>query len=141
MALPRSCRVIPLVSVLWACGGKVSPAPTTLVSSGNATQEPRFRDRTLLTHDELNQVAFANAYQAVETLRSNWLRTRGPTSPNNPGQVMVYLNNARLGGVETLRGITPQEIVYIRYYDAVAAAGRWGRDVADGVIMVSTERH
>ncbi|HEX8904319.1 MAG TPA: hypothetical protein VF771_05720 [Longimicrobiaceae bacterium] len=130
MPLPRSCRAIPLLFLLWGCG-KVEPAPAT---------EPRFRDRQLLTHDELNQVAFANAYQAVETLRSNWLISRGPSSLNSPSGVLVYLNNARLGGVETLRGISPQEIVYIRYYDPAAAAGRWGRDVASGVIMVSTER-
>jgi hypothetical protein len=130
MPLPRCCRAIPLVLLLWACG-TVGP---------RADAEPRFRDRTVLTHDELNRVAYSSAYHAVETLRSNWLRTRGPTSPNNPGGVMVYLNNTRLGGVETLRGISPQEIVFIRYYDAASAAGRWGRDVANGVILVSTER-
>lgn len=130
MPLPRSWRAIPLVLLLWACG-PAGPPPAA---------EPRFRDRTVLTHEELNRVAYANAYQAVETLRSNWLRTRGPSSPGNPGQVLVYLNNTRLGGVETLRGISPQEIVYIRYYDPASAAGRWGRDVANGVILVSTER-
>lgn len=121
---------LPLLLLLAACAGGRSGSGDT----------GRFRDRSVLTHEQLNEVGYNDAYQAIEALRSHWLRTRGPASPHGPGQVAVYLNNTRLGGVEALRGISTQEIVYVRFYDAVSAAGRWGRDVTHGVIYVSTER-
>lgn len=109
--------------------------------AGNPSTQPRqFKDRNLLTHEQLNERAYNDAYQAVEALRSHWLRPRGPDSPLTPGQVLVYLDNTRLGGVEALRGLSTREITYIRFYDPAMAAGRWGRDVSSGVIFVSTER-
>jgi hypothetical protein len=103
--------------------------------------ERRYRDRSLLTHEELNAIGYRDAYHAVETLRSHWLRPRGVDSPTTPGQVYVYLNNARLGGVETLRALSTVEITYIRFYGPAAAGARWGRDLTHGVIFVSTERN
>ncbi|MGH7463012.1 MAG: hypothetical protein ACREMA_18555 [Longimicrobiales bacterium] len=51
---------------------------------------------------------------------------------------MVYIDDTRLGGVETLRSISTASISYIRYYDGVTATGRWGIDHGQGVIFVST---
>ncbi len=75
----------------------------------------------------------------MEALRSNWLRPKGPDSFSSPTRVQVYIDDNQLGGVETLRGIaTSQILAYIRYYDGVAASGRWGLGHGQGVIYVST---
>lgn len=95
-------------------------------------------DRNLLTRSQLDEHRFTNAYEAVAALRTNWLQTRGTDSFTQPSQVLVYFDDSRLGGIETLRGIAITGISYIRYYDGVAASGRWGLDHGQGVIFVST---
>jgi hypothetical protein len=106
----------------------------------NGPGEPR--DRNVLTHEELNAVAYQSAYHAVEALRSNWLRTRGASGPGatSADQVAVLLNTTRMGGPEALRSLSTRDISSIRFYDATTAASRFGRDFAHGAIVVSTER-
>jgi hypothetical protein len=95
-------------------------------------------DRNLITRDEILEHQFSNAFQLVEALHSNWMRTRGTDSFASPGQVLVYLDESRLGGIDTLRSIATQSIGYIRYYDGLSASARWGLDHGHGVIFVST---
>jgi hypothetical protein len=127
--ISRSPVLLLLLTSLCACAAKKPPAD----GAG-------FRDRSLITYEQLNAVAYPSAFEAVQALHGNWLRTRGFDSPDTPGMVWVLLNGVRLGGVETLRGISTQEISYIRFYDAASAGARWGRDMANGAIFVSTER-
>jgi hypothetical protein len=95
-------------------------------------------ERNVLTHEQVLETRTTNAYEAVETLRSNWLRTRGIDSFSSPGQVLVYFNETRLGGVETLRSIGLNDIGYIRYFDGREASARWGLDHGHGVIYITT---
>jgi hypothetical protein len=97
-------------------------------------------DRNLITRDEILEHQFSNALQLVEALHSNWLRTRGTDSFASPGRVLVYLDESRLGGIDSLRSIATQSIGYIRYYDGISASARWGLDHGHGVIFVSTRR-
>lgn len=97
-------------------------------------------DRDLITREQIEAHQFTNAYQLVEALHSNWLRARGNDSFASPTQVLVYLDDSRLGGVETLRSIGTTNVGYIRYYDGMAASARWGLDHGQGVIYVSTRR-
>jgi len=77
---------------------------------------------------------------AIEALRSNWLRERGPDSFSTPGHVQVYLDDSRVGGVETLRMLSLANVLFIRHVNGVDAAARWGLDHGQGVILVSTRR-
>lgn len=96
-------------------------------------------DRNLLTREQIAETNRQNAYEVVESLRSNWLRTRGPTSLNSSDAVVqVYIDDNRLGGVDALRTINTSLIQYIRWFDGIAATGRWGLDHGAGVIFVST---
>lgn len=96
-------------------------------------------DREVLTQADLVEHNFANAYEAVEALRPIWLETRGTnTLLGNQVRVVVYLNDTRLGGVETLSQITTPAIVEIRHFDGLAATARWGLDHGQGVILVRT---
>ncbi len=95
-------------------------------------------DRNVLTMEQVLDTRTTNAYDVVATLRSNWLLPRGVDSFSTPGQVLVYFNDTRLGGVDTLRGITLNQIGYIRYYDGTEATARWGLDHGHGVIYITT---
>ena len=77
-------------------------------------------------------------YDVVRTYHPNWLRIRGPDSLARSGQVQVYLDGTRIGGVENLRGIATNGISYIRWYDGIDAAAKWGLDHGNGVIWVSS---
>ena len=95
-------------------------------------------DRNVITHAQMVEQGFLNAYDAIAALRSNWLITKGVDSFNSPGRVLVYLDNSRLGGIEELRSLATPSITYIRYYDGTSATARWGLDHSHGVIFVST---
>jgi hypothetical protein len=97
-------------------------------------------DRMLITRDQILQHRFSNIYDAVESLHSNWLRTKGTDSFSNPTEVLVYMDNVRVGGVSTLRTIQADGVLWVRYYDGIAATARWGMDHGQGVIFVSTRR-
>ncbi len=107
--------------------------------SSNSTSAPGTRlDRNVITQAQLRQHQFTNAYDAVASLHSNWLQTKGVDSFNTPSQVLVYFDDTRMGGLETLRGINATTIMFIRYYDGLTATGRWGLDHGQGVIFVSS---
>jgi hypothetical protein len=113
------------------------------LAAGCAGQQPSAEsgarvDRNLLTAEQLSSHSYQNAYEAVEALRTNWLKPRGSDSFNSPSVVLVYLDNVKLGGVETLRGLPLANILVIRHYDANQANARWGVGHASGVIQVTT---
>jgi hypothetical protein len=95
-------------------------------------------ERNLLTQKELLDQHFLSAYDAVEALRSQWLRARGPDSFTSPSQVWVYMDNVKLGDVESLRGVAVSTIMSIRYFGANEATARWGVGHGAGVIYVQT---
>lgn len=111
-----------------------------IIASGCASSETQRQrgDRTVITAEQLQEQNFQTAYEAVNALRSNWLRRRGIDSFRAPGQVMVYHDDMRLGGVGALRQIRVDSIAFIRYYDGEAASARWGLDHGHGVIYVSS---
>jgi hypothetical protein len=96
------------------------------------------RDHGVLTKEQIAENHFNTAYDAVEALRSNWLRVRGTDSFQSPSEVQVYVDDTKLGGTDTLREIAASTIYYMRFFDGVAATGRWGVGHAGGVIFVST---
>lgn len=111
---------------------------TACSTAGERTTRAPGSSRDVLTQEQLRAGGYTNALEAVRSLRSNWLTTRGPDSFSSPGQVQVYLDNTRLGGVDQLQAINTAQIGYIRYYDGIAASGRWGLDHGHGVIFVSS---
>ena len=94
--------------------------------------------RDIITQQQVIETTSTTAYEAVQTLRSNWLETRGVDSFSTPGQVLVYFNDTKLGGVQTLQSIASNTIGYIQYFNGTEASARWGLDHGHGVIYVST---
>jgi len=124
------------VFMLAACSAPTPRDASGPVPSQDTTRAAR--DRTVLTQSQFTDHQFNNAFDAIEALRSNWLKTRGTDSFQNPSQVRVYLDNISLGDTASLRTIAINTIVYIRFFDGVQATARWGIDHGAGVIYVST---
>jgi lysophospholipase L1-like esterase len=95
-------------------------------------------DRTVLAREQMLKARYNNVYDAVAAMRPNWLRPRGPESFTVPTVVWVYLDEQRLGDVETLRNIQTSQVSTVRFYDGPSATGRWGVGHNAGVIHVST---
>jgi hypothetical protein len=126
----RPSRTLVLVAVFAAAAGCASQQ-----TGGESASR---YDRSLLTADQLRDHNYQSAFDAVEALRTNWLRPRGTDSFNNPSVVVVYLDNVKLGGVETLRGVQVANVQAIRHYDANDATSRWGVGHSSGAIQVIT---
>jgi len=120
--------VVPLALVLSLCAACLTSRSTSKPGS----------DRNLITREQIADSRFQTAYEAVESLHSNWLQPRGTDSFQKPSEVKVYLDNTMLGGTTSLREITTRTVSWIRFYDGVAAQGRWGVGHSAGVIFVST---
>ena len=95
-----------------------------------------------------------SAYDLVYTLRPTWLNLRGLNSsreaakvvtvngqevlvPGDP-ELMVYLDNVRLGTISELRNISAAGVLGVRYFDGPQATFRWGAGHARGAIQVLT---
>ncbi len=96
-----------------------------------------------------------NAYELVSSLRPHWLRRRGNKSFREDDKVegttvivvhegiesiIVYMDNARMGGIESLRQIPISAVGGVRFYDGPTASYMWGSGHAHGVILVSSPR-
>ena len=121
----RLCLAAGLAVVVAGCAGRQA-------STGPGV------DRNLLVQEDFADRGFHTAYDVIESMRSNWLSSRGPNSFTTPTEVQVYLDGVRMGGVETLRAIDVRPVTYIRYFDGIAATARWGLDHGAGAIYVST---
>jgi hypothetical protein len=94
-------------------------------------------DPNVITQAQIHERGVRTAYEAVETLKAPWLIVR-PDGLGQEREVIVYLDNSRLGGIQTLKQIQSSQIMLIRYYDSRTAIMRWGDDHRQGVIMVVT---
>jgi hypothetical protein len=93
-------------------------------------------DANVLTHTQLMSNHFASAYDAVFSLRANWLEGRSPHMAG--GGVQVYLDNVRLGGIESLRSVDIRTVSYIRRQDSFDSSARWGPGPTSNAIYIST---
>ena len=115
----------------------VSTVALGCAARSRETHAPRL-DRTVLVRDQMVKGRYANVYDAVLAMRPQWLRPRGPESFLLPLVVWVYVDEVRLGDVETLRSVQPSLVTSVRFYDGPSATGRWGVGHGAGVIHIST---
>lgn len=111
-------------------------------ASGSGSKSSARPNRNLILMEEIKRASAGNAFDLVQTLRPNWLHTRGEHSIADGSQgidvLIVYLDNARLGGAQALRQIPVQSVTSLQYFDARAATYRWGNGHTHGAILVST---
>ena len=120
------------------------------VAAPAAAQQPQRDERRrprrrpdVITADELAESGAADLYQAVQRLRPQWLRSNGARSLGGgaSGGVVVYQNNAELGGLDALRQIGIGFAAELRYLDGSEASNTLpglGSRMVSGAIVVRT---
>lgn len=110
-------------------------------SGSSATQQSRPRtSRDVITADELATIDAQTALQAIQRLRPNFLQTRGGASMSinsGPVDIVVYVDQTRMGGPNSLSQIPVTEIKEIRYLNATDATQRYGTGHGAGAIVVT----
>jgi hypothetical protein len=109
--------------------------------SSNASGAPK-PGPNLITADEIARVNVQNAYEAVQKLRPAMLRQRQVATANAQasGELLIYMDNNRLGDVDQLRQISASSIAAMRYFTASEAQTKWGSGHPGGVIEILTKR-
>jgi hypothetical protein len=93
----------------------------------------------VLLAPEIVNARVMDTYQAVSQLRPQFMKVREPlVSSFGRKGLRVYLDDVELGDVEALRMIPIDQVTAIRYLNASEAQLRWGSDLPNGVILVST---
>ena len=97
-------------------------------------------ERDLITAQEIESVEVSNAYGLIQRLRPLWLRSRGGRSTRLETEIVVYVNESVLGGIDDLREIPIEIVESVRALDS-AEAGRLpgvGSRHVERAIMVVT---
>lgn len=131
--LSKSPVLLVLVALVWGC------APST------TTARPRAADPEHVTSAEIAATPATNAYDLINRLRPRWLQPQRVGSiaggTIRTQVIAVYLDGARLGGLEALRSISSHGITSMRFYDATRAATVMrdpGSDPIAGAIVITT---
>lgn len=137
-------------------GASVGNLPLLSAGCSRPGQVPRPGGdaRSIISADDIQKFsASGSVYDLILAVRRQWLNTRGvelsevPTVTGSeqapqviPGAptLIVYLDNARLGGLEQLHTLPITGVVAVRYYDASQATQRWGTGHRHGAIQVFT---
>lgn len=100
------------------------------------------RVRNVITIDEIRTTTHANAYEIVQQLRPEFLRTRGATSINDtrPEQAVVYIDGLRAGGLDSLRSVSRDVLYEIRFLNGTDATTLYGTGHGGGAIQILTRR-
>ena len=118
-----------LVAVLVASGACASTGSGG--SSGSTTGA--------ITGQQLMDTNRNDLYQAIQSLRPQWLRSRGTTSVSAPTEVAVFLNDSPYGTVRDLASIPIDAVADVRFLTATEAGGRYGTLAGSGgLILVRT---
>jgi hypothetical protein len=100
-------------------------------------------DTNVIDREEiLSNRSASNAYELISSLRPLWFQTRGLTNLRQAAgeeDIVIYMDNARLGAREALRRVPLGSIEYLQFFPAPAATQRWGGGHLHGAILVSTQ--
>ncbi len=125
----KALPVIFITTILFAMGCASAANPTSRTDRGRGG---------IIDVDEIRAVNVENVPELVRARRPAWLRIRGTMTIENDAGIIVYMDQARIGGVEGMRHIHPQTVTSIAYLDAAAANYRFGQGHMHGAIVIST---
>lgn len=106
-------------------------------SSGGSSGGSR-RSPNVITEEELAEYTQDDLHEAIRRMRPNWLRRRGAGTNNSVSPVQVYINGARMGDTNALRGVNSTDVVRIEYLSGPDATTRFGTGNGGGAILVTT---
>jgi hypothetical protein len=99
----------------------------------------------LISEEEIAQYmrnGTSNLHELIQRARPRWLESRGDRSLRLETVILVYQNQQRLGGLDALRELRPDNVVRIRRLDASRAGLLPGArdDHVEAAIVVETSR-
>jgi hypothetical protein len=133
----RSFSLLAALSLTVAAGCASSPAGTAAASQPSTSRSRGSPDR--ITAEELAAIDVQNALQAVQRLRPSFLQNRGGASSSitqGPVDVVVYVDQTRMGGPHTLSQIPISDVKEIVHLSGTDATQRYGTGHGSGAIIV-----
>lgn len=122
-----------LAIALAACAGGSAGANASSADLGGTR-----RASNLIAADEIADASAASsAYDLVQRLRPNFLRSRGKSAGGQPHYATVYVDGVRRGGPDALRQVVGASVREIRYLSGPEATLRFGIDHEGGAILVT----
>lgn len=136
-------KTLALLAVLGATLGCSASSGATPKTSAKPKVDP-----DLISTAEIDSQSFRDAYDVVQRLRPAWFtRKTGGSSARRMGTsgsgLVVYLDNARMGGVDALRQLNTSAIESLRFMDAAIATATLpglGSSVIAGAIVARSRR-
>lgn len=125
--------------------------------SGEAQSKKVKKDRKVITAEEVTEANVSTAYEAVQKLRSDWLRQgqrqmtiygrtgRASGEVQDPNRTMdaagsvtlaVFVDGTELGGPEELQRIPSNRIEEMRFLSGSDAQQQYGARYAGGLIQI-----
>ena len=136
MTFTRRAFILLSLATLGCASGTATKSSTP----GTPGSTPN-RDRNRITAEQLTRITANNVYEAVQQLQPQWLADRGTNTINGPKETaVVYIDGARFGDLENLRGMQLNNVAEIRYLTSAEASNRYGMGLPRGVIEVTTKR-
>jgi hypothetical protein len=128
MSQQRTTQIAAFLMLAVMCSG---------CSMRQQSSDPSARD--FISGEDLRRGNNGNVYEALERLRPEWLRSRGPTSVTDPTptRANVYMNGSQVGNLEYLRQVSVVDVGEIRYYAPGEAGVRFGMGNPMGVIDIT----
>lgn len=135
----RSMLITAAVVVAGLPGCASSPAASGATQQSASSSSRSRGARDVITQEELAKVDVQNALDAVRRLRPSFLQTHGGMSSSitqGPQDVVVYVDNTRMGGPSTLAQIPITDVKEIQYLNGPDATQRYGTGHGSGAIIV-----
>jgi hypothetical protein len=144
------------------CCSVFALACATTGASGTGTSARTKTNADVITTAEIDAGTFRDAYDIVQRLRPNWFTkarssgggglsgtqvsgSAGGMSGVQPSggavTLVVYLDNARMGGPESLRDMSASSISSMQYMDAATATAKLpgiGSSIVSGAIVATS---
>jgi hypothetical protein len=126
-AIAAICLSVALTAC--ATSGGTSRSATTATSSASRVDSLR------ITAQEIAESGLPTAYDVVERLRRPWLRRSGMG-----GEVVVYMDERKLGDASELRQLPAATVAELQYMSNADAVRRWGGGIDGAVIVIIPRR-
>jgi hypothetical protein len=126
-------RVLSLLTGLTLWSGAAAAA-TALTSTSAQAQ----RHQNRLTGEEIRATNKDNLFDAIRSLRPNWMARRGRGSLTVAEYVKVYVDGMQLGPPIAMREMNLTEVTEAVYLSASDATTRYGTGHESGAILIST---
>ena len=115
--------------------GVLSPFPILIACASAGAHHAN-----VITAPELSRSKARSAYDAIQQIRPEMLRTRDPGALVyfKARQPVVAVDYSLVGGVDVLRTLPTGKVARIEYVDSWVAAKRFGTGFGDGVMLIET---